>query len=361
MAQNNDPRPMDYRIFGRTGIRASQLILGAMTFGDAWGDFGANPEESRKIFEAYAARGGNFIDTANSYTGGQSEEIVGGLIAGNRDRFVLATKYTFNPTSDDPNAGGNHRKNIVRSLDASLKRLGTDYVDIYWLHVWDYTTPIEEIVRALDDQVRAGKILHPAVSDTPAWIAAQGNTVARMRGWSQFAALQIEWNLLARTVEDELVAMARSFGMPITPWSPLAGGMLTGKYRGNGTQSKSLSLRESFLKPLDERGNNTMEALMQTARELDATPAQVALAWLLAQGDDVFPILGARRLDQFEDNMGALDVRLTGEQLQRLSDASAPARTFPHEFLERLVRDGLPVRLFGVPAERVRLPARGLM
>jgi aryl-alcohol dehydrogenase-like predicted oxidoreductase len=172
---------MNYRLFGRTGLRASELILGTMTFGDAWGEFGASADESRKIFNAYVERGGNFIDTANGYTNGQSEEIVGALLGSQRERFILATKYTFNPTTDDPNAGGNHRKSIVRSLDASLKRLKTDYVDIYWLHAWDFTTPVEEVMRALDDQVRAGKILHAAVSDTPAWIAAEANTIAPAR------------------------------------------------------------------------------------------------------------------------------------------------------------------------------------
>ncbi len=347
---------MQYRIFGRTGLRASELILGTMTFGDAWGDFGASAGESRKIFDAYVERGGNVIDTANGYTDGQSETIVGDFLKGQRDRFIVATKYTFNPTTDDPNAGGNHRKSLVRSLDASLKRLQTDYVDVYWVHAWDSTTPVEEVLAALDDQVRAGKILHPAVSDTPAWVVAEANTIARLRGCTPFYALQIEWNLLQRTVESDLVPMARAFDLPITPWSPLAGGVLTGKYR-NATNGASKSVRAQFAKPLGTRENATLDALVAVAGEVDGSPAQVAIAWLLAQGLDVFPILGAKRLDQFLDNLAALDITLDDGQRKRLDDASAIEHAFPHDFLRRVLSDELgPAKLFGVPRARMALP-----
>jgi aryl-alcohol dehydrogenase-like predicted oxidoreductase len=346
---------MNYRLFGRTGLRASELILGTMTFGDAWGDFGASLDESRKIFNAYVDRGGNFIDTANGYTNGQSEEIVGTLLGAERERFILATKYTFNPTANDPNAGGNHRKSLVRSLDASLKRLQTDYVDIYWLHAWDFTTPVEEVMHALDDQVRAGKILHPAVSDAPAWIAAEANTIARLRGWTPFYALQVEWNLIERTVERDLVPMARAFDLPITPWSPLAGGVLTGKYRNGHSNGDASSGRGGRTEQVNERSNATVDTVVAIAREVGASPAQIALAWLLAQGRDVFPILGARKLEQFSDNIAALDITLGDEHLARLSAASAVAPGFPHDFLAAIQADKLPGKLFGVPAERVEL------
>jgi aryl-alcohol dehydrogenase-like predicted oxidoreductase len=326
-----------------------------MTFGDAWGGFGATPAISKQIFDAYVERGGNFIDTANAYTGGQSEEIVGDLVAPARDRFILATKYSFNTTSDDPNAGGNHRKSLVRSLETSLKRLKTDYIDVFWLHVWDSTTPVEEVMQALDDQVRAGKILYPAVSDTPAWIVSQANTISRFRGLSPFYALQIEWNLIDRTVEGDLVQMARAFDLPITPWSPLAGGLLTGKHRNGTTNGDAASGRAGFLKPLDDRSNATIDAAIAVAKEVGASPAQVSLAWLIAQGHDVFPILGARTLEQFKDNLGALDLSLSAGQLRRLSDASAVAQAFPHDFLTQAREDALPVKIFGLPPERLEL------
>ncbi len=359
MALSDGQRHMNYRLFGRTGLRASEVILGTMTFGDAWGDFGANTDESKKIFDAYVERGGNFIDTANGYTNGQSEEIVGNLLGADRDRFILATKYTFNPTSDDPNAGGNHRKSLVRSLDASLKRLKTDYIDVYWLHAWDFTTPVEEVLRALDDQVRAGKILYPAVSDTPAWIAAEANTIARLRGWTPFYALQVEWNLIERTVERDLVPMARAFDLPITPWSPLAGGVLTGKYR-NGASNGTSTARGGRAEQLDERANAAVDAVLSIAKELDASPAQVSLAWLLAQGHDVFPIVGAKNLDQFRDNIAALDITLSDEQIGWLKEASAVAPGFPHDFLNAIQHDKLPGKLFGVPHDRVQLSAHNV-
>jgi aryl-alcohol dehydrogenase-like predicted oxidoreductase len=348
---------MNYRLFGRTGLRASELILGTMTFGEAWGDFGANAAESKKVFNAYVERGGNFIDTANGYTNGQSEEIVGNLLGAERERFILATKYTFNPTADDPNAGGNHRKSIVRSLDASLKRLKTDYIDVYWLHAWDFTTPVEEVMRALDDQVRAGKILYPAVSDTPAWIVSEANTIARLHSWAPFYALQVEWNLIERTVERDLVPMARAFDLPITPWSPLAGGVLTGKYRNGSANGDASPGRGGRKEQVNERSDATVDAVISIAREVNASPAQVALAWLRAQGSDVFPILGARKLEQFSDNIAALDLTLSDEQLRRLTAASAIAAGFPHEFLAAIQADRLPGKLFGVPANRVELSA----
>jgi aryl-alcohol dehydrogenase-like predicted oxidoreductase len=221
-----------YKLFGTRGLRVSELCLGAMIFGDTRG-VGATNEGSRRIFEAFVVAGGNFIDTANTYANGMSGQLVGEFTQCERERFVIATKYTLSRRASDPNGGGNHRKNLVHSLDASLKRLKTDYIDLYWLHAWDFLTPVEEVMRALDDQVRAGKILYVGVSDTPAWIVAQANTLAALRGWTQFAGIQMEYSLIERDVERELLPMARTFGMAVTPWSPLGGGVLSGKYNAN--------------------------------------------------------------------------------------------------------------------------------
>ncbi len=218
-----------YRLLGRSGLRVSPLCLGTMTFGTEWG-WGADRETSRAIFNAYAERGGNFIDTANFYTKGTSERLVGECMADARERFVLATKFTLNMRPGDPNAGGNHRKCMIQSVEASLRRLNTDYIDLYWLHAWDGTTPVDEVMRGLDDLVRAGKILYVAVSDTPAWKIAQCNTLAELRGWSRFIALQVEYNLALRDVERDLVPMAIELGLGVLPWSPLASGLLSGKY-----------------------------------------------------------------------------------------------------------------------------------
>ena len=220
---------MRYKLLGNSGLRVSELCLGTMTFGEDWG-WGASKEDSRALFDAYREAGGNFIDTANFYTGGTSERFVGEFIASERDRFVVATKYTLTMRPGDPNASGNHRKNMIQSVEASLRRLGTDYIDLYWLHAWDYLTPVEEVMRGLDDLVRAGKVLYVGVSDTPAWIVSQANTLAALRGWTPFVGLQIEYSLIERTVERELLPMAEAFGLTILAWSPLGSGVLTGKY-----------------------------------------------------------------------------------------------------------------------------------
>jgi aryl-alcohol dehydrogenase-like predicted oxidoreductase len=220
---------MRYKILGRSGLRVSELSLGTMTFGADWG-WGSSFEDSKKVFDAYANAGGNFLDTANLYTNGTSEKYVGEFIASEREHFVLATKYSLKEKHGDPNRAGNHRKNLVQSLDNSLKRLKTDYIDLYWIHAWDFLVQPEEVMRALDDQVRAGKILHIGVSDTPAWIVSRAQTIAEMRGWTPFSALQIEYSLIERTPERDLMPMAKELGIAVTPWAPLAGGLLTGKY-----------------------------------------------------------------------------------------------------------------------------------
>lgn len=326
-----------YRLLGRSGLRVSPLCLGTMTFGPDWG-WGVDEETSRAIFDAYAGRGGNFIDTANFYTKGTSERLVGAFIAGERDRFVLATKYTLNMNPGDPNAGGNHRKCMVRAVEASLKRLNTDYIDLYWLHVWDETTPIDEIMRGLDDLVTAGKILYIAVSDTPAWRIAQANTLAELRGWSRFIALQVEYNLALRDAERDLIPMSIELGLSVLPWSPLASGLLSGKYSRDDLEKqrraeKTGGVEGSRPLTLTEKRIEIAEAVKALAGDIGRTPAQVALAWLLTRPGVTSPILGARTVAQIEDNLGALDVVLGSDELQRLEAASAIILGFPHDFI----------------------------
>src|ERR1700729_4104753 len=220
---------MRYRLLGNSGLRVSEAALGTMTFGEDWG-WGSPKEESRKVYDTFRESGGNFIDTANIYTNGTSESLLGEFMQGHRQSVVLATKYSNSFPGTDPNAAGNHRKNMVQAVEASLKRLKTDYVDLYWLHIWDQITPVEEVMRAFDDLVRQGKVLYIGVSDAPAWWIAQANTLAELRGWASFIGLQIEYSLIERTVERELIPMAKAFNLGMVAWSPLAGGLLSGKY-----------------------------------------------------------------------------------------------------------------------------------
>jgi aryl-alcohol dehydrogenase-like predicted oxidoreductase len=313
---------MRYKLLGKSGLRVSELCLGTMTF------------ESRQIFDVFVEAGGNFIDTANVYTNGSSEKIVGELIATDRERFVVATKYTLpsqiNGSLSNPNGSGNHRKNLVQSLEGSLKRLNTDYIDLFWLHAWDYMTPVEEVMRALDDLVRAGKVLYIGVSDTPAWIVAQANTLAQCYGWTPFVALQVEYSLIERTPERELIPMAQAFDMAITPWSPLAGGILTGKYNGNNGQPEEGSRNAN----INDRKLKIAEVVTQVAQEIERSPSQVALAWLRAQGNLTIPIIGARKLSQIQDNLACVEIALSPEHLQRLNEVSQIELGFPHDFLQ---------------------------
>jgi aryl-alcohol dehydrogenase-like predicted oxidoreductase len=324
-------RLMPLRLFGQTGLRVSALCLGAMTFGEerAWG---ADRSSSRAVFERFAERGGNFIDTANNYMNGASEEFLGEFLAGCRDQFVLGTKYSLTLYPDDPNGGGNHRKSLVRNLEESLRRLRTDYIDIYWLHAWDFLTPVEEIMRALDDTVRAGKVLYLGISDTPAWIVAYANAIAVQRGWTAFSGLQPEYNLVQRDAERDLLPMARAFGMTVTPWSPLANGMLTGKYNSDTGSDGRLAPGRSR-NQVTERGLAIAEVVMSVADEIGCTAAQVALAWLVHQPGSVIPIIGARRVEQLEDNLRCLDIELTDGHLERLDKASRIELGFPHNFI----------------------------
>lgn len=327
---------MKYKILGNTGVRVSEVCLGSMTFGDDWGGFGANKDESRKVFDAFLEAGGNFIDTANMYTNGTSERFLGDFMKTNRERIVLATKYTNSMPTGDPNSAGNHRKNLVQSLDASLKRLNTDYIDLYWVHAWDFMSSVESVMRALDDAVRSGKVLYVGMSDAPAWIIAQANTIADLRGWSPFAAVQIEYSLAERTVERELLPMAKALGLTVTPWSPLKGGQLTGKYlnkkdapedRYNQEVSKGFYVE-------NERINGIAREVVRIAGDLGKTPAQVALAWLKTRGSNILPIIGAKTAKQLQDNLGYLDVELSETQTNSLDAISAIEMGFPHDFYE---------------------------
>jgi aryl-alcohol dehydrogenase-like predicted oxidoreductase len=306
------------RLLGRSGIRVSELCLGTMTFGTEWG-FGAEESEARQIYAAYREAGGNFVDTANNYNQGTSESILGRLVADERDAIVLATKFTFPfPTlGANPNSSGSHRKSLRHSVEGSLRRLNTDYVDLLWVHAWDQCTPVEETMRALDDLVRAGKVLAIGVSNTPAWVAAQAHAIAELRGWSAYCGLQIEYSLAERSADRELLPMARNLGLAAMAWSPLGRGALG----GNHDPAK--------LSPAQRRA---LDAATPVAREIGVTPAQVALAWVLQQG--LMPVLGARRLDQIRDNLAAVDVRIDGAQFAALEEATRVERGYPYDWLD---------------------------
>ncbi len=332
---------MNYRLLGHSGLRVSEIALGTMTFGEDWG-WGSDKEESRKIYDAYREAGGNFIDTANLYTNGASERLLGDFLQGHRDEVVLATKYSNAAPGKDPNAAGNHRKNMALAIEASLKRLNTSYIDLYWLHIWDQITPVEEVMRAFDDLVRRGLVLYVGVSDAPAWWIAQANTLASLRGWSPFVGLQIEYSLVERTVERELVPMAKAFDLGLVAWSPLGGGVLTGKYNSGaqpaaGTRYAS-EMMQTFL-PDSGRQERIVTALRKVASETGATPAQVALAWLRYREIPVIPIVGARKLAQVQDNLASLDVTLSPQQVSSLDEASQIEPGFPASLYGReLVR-----------------------
>jgi aryl-alcohol dehydrogenase-like predicted oxidoreductase/uncharacterized glyoxalase superfamily protein PhnB len=327
-----------YKLLGRSGLRVSELCLGTMTFGEDWG-WGASKEECAKIFNAYDEAGGNFIDTANYYTQGTSESIVGELIASAREKYVVATKYSLAMHKDDLNSGGNHRKNMVQSLEASLRRLNTDYVDLYWLHAWDFTTPVDEIMRALDDMIRAGKVLYVGVSDTPAWIVSQANTLASLRGWMPFIGLQVEYSLIQRTPERDLLPMAQSFGMGLTAWSPLGGGLLSGKYNETSGAAGGQRLSANSGR-FNEKNRLIVEELSLIAKEIGCTTAQAALGWVRAQSRSIIPIIGSRKESQFRENLASLQYELNDDQLGRLNSVSRIELGFPHDFLaSRSVKD----------------------
>ncbi|MEU1391959.1 MULTISPECIES: aldo/keto reductase [unclassified Nonomuraea] len=320
---------MRYTTFGTSGLRVSEMILGTMGFGEDWG-WGAPLEECRRMFTAYAEAGGNMIDTANRYTEGSSERIVGELIAKERDRYVLTTKYTLSMDGDDPNASGNHRKNLRRSVEESLRRLGTDYLDVLWVHIWDPATPIEETLRALDDLVRAGKVLYLGFSDVPAWVIARANTIAELRGWTPFIGLQLSYSLLERDIERELLPMAETLGLSVAAWAPLARGVLSGKFTRTDAAAGSRISRDA----VPDHHLAIAAEVDAVADELGVSSSQVALAWTRAHRTWIHPISGARTLDQLTDNLAAFELRLPSEVVDRLDEASAFPLGFPQNFIQ---------------------------
>jgi aryl-alcohol dehydrogenase-like predicted oxidoreductase len=329
--------PLDHYVtLGRSGLRVSPFCLGAMTFGEDLG-WGSSAADSQAIMDRFISRGGNFIDTANAYTRGHSEKIIGdhlGRHPSKRDRVVLATKFTGNLYLGDPNGGGSSRKAIVAQCEQSLRRLQTDYIDLYWLHAWDKHTPIEETMRALDDLVRSGKVRYVGVSDTPAWKVAQANTLAAFRGFAPFIALPIEYSLLQRTVEGELVPMALELGLGVTPWSPLKSGALTGKYTRANAGKHQADRGPWVLSALNDKAYDIVDKLTEIARALDTTPARVALAWVSGRPGVSAHILGARTLAQLDDNLAALDVKLAPDQVAALDALSVPQLDFPADFIK---------------------------
>ncbi|UNT00728.1 aldo/keto reductase [Streptomyces tubbatahanensis] len=328
-----------YRLLGRSGLRVSPLALGAATFGTEWG-WGAEQDEARKLFDLYVERGGNFIDTAGTYTNGTSERLLGRFARDRRESLVLATKYTTLRRPGDPNSGGPHRKSLFASVEASLRQLNTDYLDLLYLHVWDFTTPVEEILRGMDDLVRQGKVLYVAISNAPAWQVSRMQAIADLRGWSPLVALEIEYNLVERAGERDLIPMAREMGLGVVPYSPLAGGVLTGKYSradltatpagtGDGTRKRfNLGVGAVTARTLE-----IAEVVKEVATELGRTPAQVGLAWTLHNPGVTAPVIGARTPAQLEDNLGALEVDFTARQLARLDEAGAIRLGYPHDLL----------------------------
>ncbi|RVU00467.1 aldo/keto reductase [Mucilaginibacter limnophilus] len=336
---------MKYKLLGRSGLKVSELCLGTMGFGTE-ANWGADKRTSFEIMDAFANAGGNFIDTANIYKLGTSEKIIGEYISNDdRDFFVLATKYTLLDNRTNPNASGNNRKNMMRSVEESLKRLQTDFIDVLYLHIWDDITPIDEVLRGLDDLIRQGKVNYAAISDTPAWVVAKGNTLAELMGWSQFIALQVEYSLLQRTPERELIPMAKHFGMTVTPWAPLAGGALTGKYlRGDKGRIKPESNR------LNDNSMRITKEVVAIADELGVSPGHVALQWTRQQGFSSIPIVGATKLSQLEDNLQSVDLVLNEEHLRRLDETSVIPLGFPGDFFKE---EAVRINSFGGFYDRV--------
>lgn len=332
---------MKYYTLGHSGLKVSRLALGAMTFGEDWG-WGADESVSAAMFDAYVEKGGNFFDTADLYTNGRSEEILGGLIAdrGMRDRAVIATKFSYNAAPGDPNAGGNGRKNIMRAVEGSLRRLGTDYIDLYILHTWDRVTPADEVMRALDDLVRAGKVRHVGLSDVPAWYAAQAQTLAAWRGYAPISSLQLEYNLTERGIENEFIDLGAAMGMGVMVWSPLASGLLSGKYKPGaaGAEAGRLATLAGSGNPafdkLTERNFTIVAELERVADEMGRSMAQVAVNWVANRPGVASVLIGATKLRQLTETLGALDFEIPAALGARLDAVSAPPKTFPYIFFE---------------------------
>lgn len=337
-SSRRDSMPLNHFVtLGRSGLRVSPYCLGTMTFGEDFG-WGASPEESFAMLDEYRNRGGNFIDTANIYTAGHAEQIIGDYLTRNRvrrDGIVLSTKFYCNLFPGDPNGGGAGRKALIQQCEASLSRLQSDYIDIYWLHNWDRTAPIEETLRGLDDLVTAGKIRYVGFSDIPAWKTAEAQTIAKFRGWAPIIALQLEYSLLERTSEGELFPLAQEMGMGIMPWSPLKSGFLSGKFRRGGTKQVDTK-RTNMVGVPAEADYDIIETVVDVASEIGVSPASVALAWVRLQTGVTSTLIGARRLDQLKANLDSLDVTLSSEQISRLTGVSKPRLNFPAENNETL-------------------------
>jgi aryl-alcohol dehydrogenase-like predicted oxidoreductase len=350
-----------YVTLGRSGLRVSPLALGTMTFGTEWG-WGSEPAVARQVFDGYVEQGGNFIDTADGYTNGKSEELLGHFIAerGLRERLVLATKFTFNADPVNPNAGGNGRKNIYRALEGSLRRLKTDYIDLYWMHVWDMVTPVEEVLSTMNDLVRAGKIRHFGFSDVPAWFVARAQTLAEKEGKERLIALQLEYSLIERNIEREHIPVAQELGIGICPWSPLAGGFLSGKYRREGNTGRGQGRLDAakFSQLTDrftEHNWRVLHVLLDVAKQLNKKPAQVALNWVASQPGITSTIIGASNTAQLQDNLSALEFTVPAELRKRLDDASAIELFHPYTFFEPFIQN----RVKGENPLRAWTPASG--
>lgn len=337
---------MRYRILGSSALRVSEVALGTMTFGEKWG-WGAALDDSRRMLDLYVDRGGNFVDTACNYTDGESEEQLGEMLVGRREGIVLATKYTLTSRPDDPNAGGNHRKNLVQTVEQSLRRLRTDRIDLLWMHMWDGITPIDEVVRALDDLVSAGKVLAIGISDTPAWVVSRAAAITELRGWVRPSAIQLPYSLSGRDAERELLPMAAGLDLGVLAWGTLDGGVLTGKYSDNDGGPRRYG--DHFPR---ERQVKLTALVRETATACAASAAQVCIAWVLAKRTlaNLIPILGARTAAQLADNLGALDVTLPPELLARLDEATAIQLGFPSTFL---ADDEVVQLIFGTTRELI--------
>src|SRR5713226_1201549 len=358
----------DYMTLGRSGLRVSPLCLGTMTFGTEWG-WGAEEKTAREVFDRYVEASGNFVDTADLYTGGHSEELLGKFISerGLRDRVVLATKFTFNGDAGNPNAGGNGRKNIYRALEGSLRRLQTDYIDLYWLHAWDTVTPVEEVISTLNDLVRAGKIRHYGFSDTPAWYAARAQTLAEKEGKERLVALQLEYSLVERHIEREHIPAAQELGLGITPWSPLAGGFLSGKYRrqentGVGEGRLEITKDNPAFNQFNERNWGILDELLTVADEISKSPAQVALNWVATQPGITSTIIGATKMAQLDDNLKSIEFEVPAELRKRLDDLSALEPAHPYKIfnpeMQGMISGGtrvkpwLAARVYSLPSQQ---------
>jgi aryl-alcohol dehydrogenase-like predicted oxidoreductase len=364
----------DYVTLGRSGLRVSPLSLGTMTFGTEWG-WGSEEPQAREIFDRYTEQGGNFVDTANLYTQGKSEQMVGKFIADKklRDRIVLATKFTFNTEPGNPNSGGNGRKNIYQSLEASLRRLQTDYIDLYWLHAWDTVTPVEEVLATMNDLVRDGKIRYHGFSDTPAWYVARAQTLAEKEGKERLIALQLEYSLVERNIEREHIPVAQELGIALCPWSPLAGGFLTGKYTREGNSGKGVGRLETTkasgnpaFNKFSERNWRISDALVAVAKQINKSPAQVALNWVITQPGVTSTIIGATKLSQLNDNLQAAEISIPPDLRKRLDETSALEAVHPYIFFSGNIQDMVtggtsvrtwaPVRATGAPAAPPQIP-----